>query len=147
MQAGHCSPSPNSCGDHQCPGCLALPLTQSIQGVTSLYLMSVYSVPRSQFCFNQVTDYVSRSLLSIPQFIWGSSVPQLPGSATDTIYTRCDVTVPDVSVVCAEKSILMWSGHCSPSPNSFGDHQCPGCPALTLTQSIQDVTSLYLMSA
>jgi len=92
------------------PGCLALPLTQSIQGVTSLYLMSVYSVPRSQFCFNQVTDYVSRSLLSIPQFIWGSSVPRLPGSATDTIYTRCDVTVPDVSVFCAKKSILFQSG-------------------------------------
>jgi len=47
----------------------------------SLYLMSVYSVPRSQFCFNQVTDYVSRSLLSIPQFIWGPSVPRLSGSA------------------------------------------------------------------
>jgi len=57
-----------------------------------------------------VTDYVSRSLLSIPQFIWGSSVPRLPGSATDTIYTRCDVTVPDVSVFCAKKSILVRSG-------------------------------------
>src|SRR5882724_8235703 len=110
MYAGHCAPSPNSFGDHQCPGCPALPLTQSIQGVMSLYLMSAYSVPRSQFCFNQVTDYVSRSLLSIPQFIWGSSVPRLPGSATDTIYTRCDVTVPDVSVFRAQKSILVRSG-------------------------------------
>src|SRR5882724_6907447 len=112
MLAGHCSPSPNSCGDHQCPGCPALPLTQSIQGVMSLYLMSVYSVPRSQFCFNQVTDYVSRSLLSIPQFIWGSSVPRLPVSATDTIYTRCDVTVLDVSVFCAKMAILVRSGDC-----------------------------------
>src|SRR5882724_7853140 len=110
MLAGHCSPSPNSFGDHQCPGCPALPLTQSIQGVTSLYLMLVYSVPRSQFWLGQVTDYVSRSLPSIPQFIWGSSVPWLSGSATDTIYTRCDVTVPDVSVFCAEKSILFQSG-------------------------------------
>src|SRR5882724_10248113 len=74
--------------------------------------MSVYSVPRSQFCFNQVTDYVSRSLLSIPQFIWGPSVPWLSGSATDTIYTRCDVTVPDVSVFYAKKSILFQSGDC-----------------------------------
>src|SRR5882724_10158213 len=60
------------------PGCPPLPLTQSIQDVTSLYRVLVYSVPRSQFCFNQVTDYVSRSLLSIPQFIWGSSVPGCP---------------------------------------------------------------------
>src|SRR5882724_6830802 len=110
MLAGHCSPSPNSFGDHQCPGCPALPLTQSIPGVTSLYLMSVYSVPRSQFCFTQVTDYVSRSPRSLPQFMWGSSVPRLPSSATDTIYTRCDVTVPDVSVFRAKKSILFQSG-------------------------------------
>src|SRR5882724_11397569 len=110
MLAGHCTPSLNSFGDHQCPSCPALPLTQSIQGVTSLYLMSVYSVPRSQFCYNQVTDYVIRSLLSIHQFIWGSSVPRLSGSATDTIYTRCDITVPDVSVFRAKKSILFQSG-------------------------------------
>jgi len=47
-----------------------------IHAVMSLYLMSVYSVTRSQFWWDWVTDSVSKSLLSITQFIWRPSVFQ-----------------------------------------------------------------------
>jgi len=55
-----------------------------IHAVMSLYLMSVYSVTRSQFWWDWVTDSVSKSLLSITQFIWRPSVFQFSCSATDS---------------------------------------------------------------
>jgi len=73
-------------------------------------------------------------------------------SATDTIHTRCDVTVPDVSVFRARSQFCfnqvtdyakqVTALH---PPIDLGS-SVPGCPALPLTQSIQGVMSLYLMS-
>jgi len=70
-----CSPSHNSFGDHPSSSSPALALTESIHVVMSLYLMSVYSMARSQLCFNWVLDYVSMRLLSLTQFIWRPSRP------------------------------------------------------------------------
>jgi len=78
--------------------------------VMSLYLMSVYSITRSQLCFNWVLDYVSMRLLSPTQFIWRPSVPQFSSSGTHRINTRSNVTVPDVSVFHHKKSIVFQLG-------------------------------------
>jgi len=131
--------------------CAALALTESIQVVMSLYLMSVYSITRSQLCWDWVLDYVSMRLLSLIQFIWRPSVLQLCCSGTHRINTRSNVTVPDVSVF-HRRSQLCWdwvldyvSMRLLSSYNSFGDHPSPSSPALALTESIQVVMSLYLM--
>src|SRR5882724_11290540 len=110
MSAPDCSPSYNSFGDHLSPSCAALALTESIQVVMSLYLMSVYSITRSQLCFNWVLDYVSMRLLSLTQFIWRPSVPQLCCSGTHRINTSSNVTVPDVSVFHHKESIVFQLG-------------------------------------
>jgi len=75
----------NSFGDHPSSSCAALALTESIHVGMSLYLMSVYSITRSQLCFNWVLDYVSMRLLSLIQFIWRPSVPQFSSSGTHRI--------------------------------------------------------------
>jgi len=117
----------------------------------SLYLMWVYSITRSQLCFNWVLDYVSMRLLSPTQFIWRPSVPQFSSSGTHRINTRSNVTVPDVSVFHHKES-LCWdwvldyvSMRLLSSHNSFGDHLSSSCAALALTESIHVVMSLYLM--
>jgi len=92
------------------PSSPALALTESIQVVMSLYLMSVYSITRSQLCFNWVLDYVSMRLLSLTQFIWRPSVLQLCCSGTHRINTRSNVTVPDVSVFHHKESIMFQLG-------------------------------------
>jgi len=77
-----------------CPSCAALALTESIHVVMSLYLMSVYSITRSQLCFNWVLDYVSMRLLSPTQFIWRHPSPSSPALAlTESIHVS-NVTVP-----------------------------------------------------
>jgi len=81
-----------------------------IHVVMSLYLMSVYSITRSQLCFNWVLDYVSMRLLSLIQFIWRPSVPQFSSSGTHRINTSSNVTVPDVSVFHRKKSIVFQLG-------------------------------------
>jgi len=78
----------NSFGDHPSPSSPALALTESIQVVMSLYLMWVYSITRSQLCWDWVLDYVSMRLLSLTQFIWRPSVLQLCCSGTHRINTR-----------------------------------------------------------
>src|SRR5882724_7313309 len=92
------------------PSCAALAFTESIHIVMSLYLMSVYSITRSQLCFNWVLDYVSMRLLSPTQFIWRPSVPQFSSSGTHRINTRSNVTVPDVSVFHHKESIVFQLG-------------------------------------
>src|SRR5882724_9550934 len=92
------------------PSSPALALTESIHVVMSLYLMSVYSITRSQLCFNWVLDYVSMRLLSLTQFIWRPSVLQLCCSGTHRINTRSNVTVPDVSVFHHKESIVFQLG-------------------------------------
>src|SRR5882724_6719179 len=92
------------------PSSPALALTESIHVVMSLYLMSVYSITRSQLCFNWVLDYVSMRLLSLIQFIWRPSVAQLCCSGTHRINTSSNVTVPDVSVFHRKKSIVFQLG-------------------------------------
>jgi len=76
----------------------------------SLYLMWVYSITRSQLCWDWVLDYVSMRLLSLTQFIWRPSVLQLCCSGTHRINTRSNVTVPDVSVFHHKKSIVLRLG-------------------------------------
>src|SRR5882724_849257 len=76
----------------------------------SLYLMSVYSITRSQWCFNWVLDYVSMRLLSPTQFIWRPSVPQFSSSGTHRINTCSNVTVPDVSLFHHNESIVFQLG-------------------------------------
>jgi len=76
----------------------------------SLYLMWVYSITRSQLCFNWVLDYVSMRLLSLIQFIWRPSVLQLCCSGTHRINTSSNVTVPDVSVFHHKESIVLRLG-------------------------------------
>jgi len=88
------------------PSSPALALTESIHVGMSLYLMSVYSIARSQLCFNWVLDYVSMRLLSPTQFIWRPSILQLCCSGTHRINTRRNVTVPDVSVFHHKESIV-----------------------------------------
>src|SRR5882724_798737 len=83
---------------------------ESIHVVMSLYLMSVYSITRSQLCFNWVLDYVNMRLLSPTQFIWRPSVPQFSSSGTHRINTRSNVTVPDVSVFHHKESIVFQLG-------------------------------------
>jgi len=73
-------------------------------------LMSVYSITRSQLCWDWVLDYVSMRLLSLTQFIWRPSVLQLCCSGTHRINTRSNVTVPDVSVFHRKKSIVFQLG-------------------------------------
>jgi len=92
------------------PSCAALALTESIHVVMSLYLMSVYSITRSQLCWDWVLDYVSMRLLSPTQFIWRPSVPQFSSSGTHRINTSSNVTVPDVSVFHRKKSIVFQLG-------------------------------------
>src|SRR5882724_6584166 len=110
MSAPDCSPSYNSFGDHPSSSCAALALTESIHVVMLLYLMSTYSIARSQLCFNWVLGYVSMRLLSLIQFIWTPSVLQLCCSGTHRINTRSNVTVPDVSVFHRKKSIVFQLG-------------------------------------
>src|SRR5882724_1870020 len=110
MSAPDCSPSYNSFGDHPSPSSPALALTESIHVGMSLYLMSVYSIARSQLCFNWVLDYVSMRLLSLIQFIWRPSVPQFSSSGTHRINTSSNVTVPDVSVFHHKESIVLRLG-------------------------------------
>src|SRR5882724_11320334 len=107
MSARDCSPSHNSFEDHPSSSCAALALTESIHVVMSLYLMSVYSITRSQLCCNWVLDYVSMRLLSPTQFIRRPSVLQLCCSGTHRINTRSNVTVPDVSVFHHKESIVL----------------------------------------
>jgi len=76
----------------------------------SLYLMWVYSITRSQLCFNWVLDYVSMRLLSPTQFIWRPSVPQFSSSGTHRINTCSNVTVPDVSLFHHKESIVLRLG-------------------------------------
>jgi len=72
--------------------------------------MSVYSITRSQLCFNWVLDYVSMRLLSPHNFIGRPSILQLCSSGTHRINTRSNVTVPDVSVFHHKKSIVLRLG-------------------------------------
>jgi len=142
----------NSFGDHPSPSSPALALTESIHLGMSLYLMWVYSIARSQLCFNWVLDYVSMRLLSLTQFIWRPSVLQLCCSGTHRINTRSNVTVPDVSVFHRKKSIVFQLGawlckHETALPHTIHlETSVPSSPALALTESIQVVMSLYLMS-
>jgi len=76
----------------------------------SLYLMWVYSITRSQLCFNWVLDYVSMRLLSPTQFISRPSILQLCSSGTHRINTCSNVTVPDVSVFHHKESIVFQLG-------------------------------------
>src|SRR5882724_10147860 len=110
MSARDCSPSHNSFEDHPSSRCAALALTESIHVVMSLYLMSVYSITRSQLCLNSVLDYVSMRLLSPTQFIWRPSVRQFSSSGTHRINTCRNVTVPDVSVFHHKESIVFQLG-------------------------------------
>jgi len=89
-----------------------------------------------------VTDYVSSHCSPSPNSC-GIIVPGCPAlPLTQSI--QGDVTVTDVSVFCAEKSILVSqvtdyvSSHCSHPPIHLGT-SVPGCLALPLTQSIQGV--------
>jgi len=118
----------------------------------SLYLMSVYSITRSQLCWDWVLDYVSMRLLSLTQFIWRPSVLQLCCSGTHRINTCSNVTVPDVSVFHHKESIVFQLGawlckheNCSPPHNSFGDHPSPVSSSGT-HRIIHVGMSLYLMS-
>jgi len=132
----------------------ALALTESIQVVVmSLYLMSVYSITRSQLCFNWVLDYVSMRLLSPTTIHLKTIHPPVCCSGTHRINTRSNVTVPDVSVFHRKKSIVFQLGawlckHETALPHTihFGDHLSSSCAALALTESIHVVMSLYLMS-
>jgi len=65
---------------------------------------------KESLCFNWVLDYVSMRLLSLTQFIWRPSVPQLCCSGTHRINTRSNVTVPDVSVFHHKESIVFQLG-------------------------------------
>jgi len=70
------------------PQCAALALTESIHVVMSLYLMSVYSIARSQLCWDWVLDYVSLRL-ALPHTIYLETIrPPFSSSGTHRINTR-----------------------------------------------------------
>jgi len=73
----------------------ALALTESIHVVMSLYLMSVYSIARSQLCFNWVLDYVSMRLLS-------------PNNSLETIVLSCAALALTESIHVVMSLYLMW---------------------------------------
>jgi len=107
---------------------------------------------KESLCWDWVLDYVSMRLLSLTQFIWRPSVPQLCCSGTHRINTRSNVTVPDVSCIPSQESQLFEIGLLDyvsmrlPLPHTFiWRPSVPSSPALALTESIHVVMSLYLM--
>jgi len=72
--------------------------------------MSVYSIARSQLCFNWVLDYVIMRLLSLTQFIWRPSSPVVLLWHSQNQYTRSNVTVPWCQCIPSQEVIVFSIG-------------------------------------
>jgi len=112
----------------------ALALTESIQVVMSLYLMSVYSIARSQLCFNSASWLCKHETALLIQFIWRPSVPSSPALAlTESIqvvmslYLMSVYSITRSQVVSEIGCLIMVSMETAlpPPPISFGDHPFP----------------------
>jgi len=97
--------------------------------VMSLYLMWVYSITRSQLCFNWVLDYVSMRLLSLTQFIWRPIRPPVVLLWHSQNQYTYNVTVPWCECIPSQGVQLCFnwvldyvSMRLLSSHNSFGDH-------------------------
>jgi len=142
-----------SFGDHRSPSSPALALTESIHVGMSLYLMSVYSITRSQLCWDGCLIMLSMRLLLLTQFIWRTNLsPSLCCSGTHRINTCSNVTVPDVSVfhrksqLCLRLVLDYVSMRLLSLTQFIWDHPSPSSPSSGLTESIHIGMSRTWMS-
>jgi len=127
---------------------------ESIQVVMSLYLMSVYSIARSQLCFNWVLELCKHET-ALPHTIHLETIrpPVSPRSGTHRI-KHVGMSLYLMSVVFHHKEPIVFQlgawlvsdETALPSHNSFGDHPSSSCAPLALTESIHVSNVTVLIS-